>query len=224
MTKILLFPGRKTYQKILCDRLREKSWQVLNSDRLETICNILAANQIDLLICDASEGCQDILEILALIRTDQLKTLIVVVGPFANLSDQHLVLESGATEVISRPLSWIEFWLRLKNLNLLQRKEVRPMSQTCIGTHYYDEGLLVRNGQKIRLRLKENKILECLTKYKHRVLNRTELMKFVWESPSDYPSPDTIDVYIRRLRMKLGMNGNSIKTYRGFGYSWEPEI
>ena len=223
MIKILIFPDSKPYQKIVSNRLKEKNWQVFNSSSIAVASEILLSHQIDILICDASHSCQNIIELLAMIKDDKLKTLVLVVGPFKTLVDQNLVLESGATEVVSQPLSWLEFWLRLKNLSLLERKEIRSMSESNVGRHYYEEGLLVRNGQKIRLRHKENKILECLTKYQYRVLNRSELMKFVWQSPADYPSPDTIDVYIRRLRIKLGINGNSIKTYRGFGYSWEPE-
>lgn len=223
MIKILIFQHHLPYQKILGVRLAEQKWQVFSFSEFKRVCQLLTSEKIDLVITDVSQGCQPVMDILDVIKTDQPTVLTVIVGPFKSLQDQNMLLERGATELISQPLSWLGFWLRLKNLSQLQKKEVRSAVESVIGTHYFEEGLVVNNGSQIRLRHKENKILECLTKYHHRVLNRLELMKFVWESPADYPSPDTIDVYIRRLRIKLGLNGRSIKTYRGFGYRWEPE-
>ena len=56
-----------------------------------------------------------------------------------------------------------------------------------------------------------------LIKFRNQVVDRQIIKKTVWFD-SEYPRKNTVDVYVRRLRMTLGEFGQRIKTVRGFGY------
>ena len=51
----------------------------------------------------------------------------------------------------------------------------------------------------------------------NRVLGRADVLGHVWRNENDGRSR-TVDVHIRRLRMKLGAAGKQIQTVPGVGY------
>lgn len=221
MIKILSFQAKTPYQLLIERRLREQNWQIMCVSEIDKALKLMTAEFVNLILIYVQDNFLAAQEILQTIKAEKIDSpTIVLTTDKSQMTTQFL--SAGATEVICGQTSWPELWLRIKNLSQLQKREMRSAEEITIGTHYYQEGILLQAGQQIKLRQKENRILECLTKYQHKVLNRNELMRYVWVCPADYPSPDTIDVYIRRLRIKLGLNGKAIKTYRGFGYRWEP--
>ena len=65
------------------------------------------------------------------------------------------------------------------------------------------------------------KLLELLLKYSGKVLTRTQILDNIWnieESPNDR----VIDVYIKNIRKKLGID--CIITVKGIGYKFEEKL
>ena len=78
-----------------------------------------------------------------------------------------------------------------------------------------------KNGNNIDLKPKEIKLLELLLKYSGKVLTRTQILDNIWnieESPNDR----VIDVYIKNIRKKLGID--CIITVKGIGYKFEEKL
>ena len=67
-------------------------------------------------------------------------------------------------------------------------------------------------------------LLEALMRKSGRVITRPRLIESVWEFDRDIEN-DTLDVYIRMLRSKIGPPGSSklIHTIRGIGYAMREE-
>ena len=53
-------------------------------------------------------------------------------------------------------------------------------------------------------------------------VSREEIVSNVWTSMDGLGS-NVIDVYVRRLRGKLGSAGSQLRTVRGSGYRFEPD-
>ncbi|MGC9343615.1 MAG: winged helix-turn-helix domain-containing protein, partial [Bacteroidales bacterium] len=70
----------------------------------------------------------------------------------------------------------------------------------------------------IELPKKEFKLLLLLTSKPSRFFTREEIFDHIWGSEV-YVSDRTIDVYIRKLREKIGLD--RIKTIKGVGYKFE---
>lgn len=76
------------------------------------------------------------------------------------------------------------------------------------------------NGTEIKLRSKEIAIYAYLRENRSKVCSRQSILVDVLKYHADTDSR-LIDVYIKHLRAKLGIEGEKIKTIRGIGYKYE---
>ena len=76
-----------------------------------------------------------------------------------------------------------------------------------------------RAGRPVSLTAKEYALLEFLMLNENRVVGREQIAQHVWDESFDAFS-NVIDVYIKRLRVKLDTGGRKrmIRTRRGEGY------
>src|SRR5207247_9851801 len=76
-------------------------------------------------------------------------------------------------------------------------------------------------GATLELTGKEFAILELLMRHPERVFSREEISERVWDFAHEGQS-NLVDVYIGRLRKKLGPAAAYLVTLRGQGYSLRP--
>ncbi len=72
-------------------------------------------------------------------------------------------------------------------------------------------------GRPIELTQQEFALLRFLAQHRDRVFSRSQLLERVW-GVDYYGGSRTVDIHIRRLRMKLGTGADGIETVRGVGY------
>lgn len=87
------------------------------------------------------------------------------------------------------------------------------------------EGFALVDGRPLRLSVREFGLLAELARHQGRVVSREALYKSVWGSNLRV-GDRTIDVYVRRLRVKLAgqlPEWSFIHTHIGFGYRLQPE-
>jgi DNA-binding response OmpR family regulator len=80
-------------------------------------------------------------------------------------------------------------------------------------------------GRPLRLTVRELDLLTALAERRNRIVSREELYRAVWEEQLR-KSDRSVDVYIARLRQKLGeaLPGREyIHTHFGFGYRLSSE-
>ena len=82
-----------------------------------------------------------------------------------------------------------------------------------------EKHMLEINGKEYLLPRKEFKLLMLLTSRPSRVFSRIEIFDNLWGSDNANVSDRTIDVYIRKLRERIGEN--RIITLKGIGYKFE---
>jgi DNA-binding response OmpR family regulator len=73
------------------------------------------------------------------------------------------------------------------------------------------------NGVVVELTHREFTLLAYLMRRAGETVSRSEIIAQVWSSMGDLGS-NVIDVYVRRLRAKLGSAGERLRTVRGIGY------
>ncbi|MGB3682285.1 MAG: winged helix-turn-helix domain-containing protein, partial [Rubrobacteraceae bacterium] len=77
-----------------------------------------------------------------------------------------------------------------------------------------------KGGREVLLSPREFKLLHTLAQSPGRVFQRSTLLRQVW-GEDEYIDERTVNVYVQRLRNKLGDNPSQpklIETVRGFGY------
>ena len=84
-----------------------------------------------------------------------------------------------------------------------------------------DEFTALLDGRPLTLTVRELSLLTALVERKGRIVARDELYRVAWDEP--YRSSDrSVDVYVAKLRRKLGPERRLIQTHFGFGYRLDP--
>ena len=128
--------------------------------------------------------------------------------------------DAGADDYISKPIKPRLLISRVKAL--LRRKQHASPAVSAIElkslTIDRDRYIVLKDNQEINLPKKEFELLALLISVPGKVFTRDNILSSVWGD--DVVVGDrTIDVHIRKLREKLGVN--HIRTIKGVGYKFE---
>ena len=76
---------------------------------------------------------------------------------------------------------------------------------------------------EIVLTAMEYKLLLIFLKNRGQILSRQQILNQIWDEAGDFVNDNTLSVYIKRLRKKLGEGCETevIQTIRGMGYRLE---
>ncbi|WP_332065928.1 response regulator transcription factor [Bartonella sp. CB189] len=130
-------------------------------------------------------------------------------------SDKVLGIDAGADDYVAKPFHLEEVVARLRAL--IRRNTGHAASTLYCGNVVLDTKTLrvFVDNQLIKLTSHEFRLLSYLMHHCNRVVSRTELIEHLYDQDFDKDS-NTIEVFIRRLRKKLGVD--VIETCRGMGY------
>jgi len=94
-------------------------------------------------------------------------------------------------------------------------RELLEIGELRINTATYEVWV---SNQRVELTYKEYELLKYFITHPRRVFSRPELLETIWNTDY-YGGTRTVDVHIRRLRVKLGPSiGDLIHTVRNVGY------
>jgi two-component system, OmpR family, response regulator len=130
-------------------------------------------------------------------------------------SDKVAGFDAGADDYLAKPFYTEELLARVRAL--LRRAAGLATSEIEIGPLRIDTrtSRVTVDGNPVKLTSLEYRLLAYLAHHKGRVVSRTELVEHLYDQDFDRDS-NTIEVFVGRLRRKLG--ANLIQTVRGLGY------
>lgn len=137
-------------------------------------------------------------------------------------------LELGADDYIAKPFRIRELLARMKAI-LRRTGSDRGASVdggiVWVGSNKIDirSARVYREGEEIILTAMEYKLLLVFLNHRGQILTRTQILDQIWDEAGDYVNDNTLTVYIKRLRAKLGDGEENqiIQTVRGTGYRME---
>ena len=124
-------------------------------------------------------------------------------------------LNAGADDYITKPAHIQEIVARLR---ALIRRAAGRSSPTLVYQNIElspSSGSVTVDGNPVELTAQEFRILNFFMHRQGRIISQAQLLDHIYAMDSDR-DPNTIEVYVARLRRKLGRD--SIKTLRGLGY------
>lgn len=193
---------------------------------IEDLGRRLNAGIPELLLLDRSvsrRGLAGYLEVLRKVHSHH-SLPIIVISEFCSDTQRVRWLESGADDVVLKPVCQNELVARIDAF-LRRVRTKRSKNVICAGDAELDRDLMClrRGGQTVWLGPKDYEILEFLIEAPGQVRSRASILEAVWGLD---PCVDvrTIDVHIGRLRKSLQATwlSNPIKTVRGTGYRFDP--
>ncbi len=153
-------------------------------------------------------------------------TLIAFLTARAEDFSQIAGFSAGADDYITKPIrpkvliSRIQALLK-RSTNIESVKTVKTVEKLSHGNLVIDKErhMIMVDDMEMDMPKKEFSLLLLLSSKPSRLFTRDEIFQHLWGSEV-FVSDRTIDVYIRKLREKIG--DKRIKTVKGIGYKFEP--
>ena len=128
-------------------------------------------------------------------------------------------LDMGAEDYIIKPFRNRELISRIRNVlrrkthnNYMNCQNIKIDTQMC--KVYNNE-----TNEEIILTKLEYKILLNLFNNQNKLISREEILNDIWDIAGNFVNDNTLTVYIKRIREKIGdKDGKIIETVRGLGY------
>jgi two-component system OmpR family response regulator len=159
------------------------------------------------------------LEIMSSLRTEGIRTPVLMLTALGSVEDRVNGLKSGADDYLVKPFAFPELIARLEAIG--RRAADRPSSTMAAGPLTLDltNRRVSRAGTEIALTPTEFSLLEFLIRYQGQVVTRKMLCEHLWESDWEGVT-NVVEVHINRLRGKIdrGFDEPLIQTVRGRGY------
>lgn len=138
--------------------------------------------------------------------------------------DRVAGFEIGADDYVAKPFSLRELLLRVRAL--IRRRA--PVADDCGSAELVHGQLRVDPAghrvwladEEVILTALEFRLLATLLSRRGRVQTRDGLLRDVWGIEADIATR-TVDTHVKRLRKKLGKEGQAIETLRGVGYRFQ---
>ena len=135
-----------------------------------------------------------------------------------------LALEQGADDYITKPFRIRELTARMKAI--LRRTGASGQPGTVmVGENQVNiqSGKVYRGGEEIFLTAMEYKLLMIFINNSGKIISRQQILNALRDDAGNFVNDNTLTVYIKRLREKLGTTDENpvISTVRGLGYRLE---
>jgi len=218
--KVLIADDEPDILEILKYNLINEGYQVYTAKDGDEALEKAKMAQPDLIVLDIMMPKKNGVEVCEILRLQPAfkSTLILFLTALSDEGTQIRGLETGADDYINKPISPKVFLSKVNSLfRRLQKGEASVLSIDGL-TIDPQKFIIQYNGKNISLAKKEFELLYLLASKPGRVFLRNEILNQVWGA--DVIVGDrTIDVHIRKIRAKLGID--CVTTVKGVGYKFE---
>ena len=176
----------------------------------------LGTGEFDLAVVDIGLPQVDGLTLVRRLRRAGNTTPILILTARDGLADRVDALDLGADDYLVKPFELPEVAARCRAL--IRRTRSATSAELHVGPLSLDlaSRTALLSGSPLEVTPREWALLECLALDAGRVVRKERLLRAIggWD---DELTPNAIEVYVSRLRGKLG-DAVAIRTVRGLGY------
>ena len=219
--KILIADDEPDILEIISYNLRTEGYETITAKDGEDALQKAKQTKPDLIILDVMMPNKNGMEVCKILRNqpDFHQTLIIFLTALNDEGSHIRGLEFGADDYLTKPVSPK---VLISKVNSLFRRVLKPDGNKVITINDLTidpvQFVVEHRGEQITLAKKEFELLYLLASKPGRVFLRNEILSQIWGT--DVIVGDrTIDVHIRKIRQKLGLD--CITTVKGVGYKFE---
>lgn len=216
---IYLVEDDDNIRKLVCYALSKEGFEVQGYSCPKEFWHGMVLELPQLILLDIMLPEEDGLSILKKLKNNAKTEHIPVIMLTAKGSEFDKVsgLDMGADDYVAKPFGMMELVSRVRAV--LRRFEKTNRNRIYeIGELYVDPAkhIITVSGETVTLSYKEYLLLVVLLEAEGNVVERDRLLASVWGEY--YTESRTLDVHIRKLRVKLGDAGKLVQTIKGIGY------
>lgn len=170
---------------------------------------------LDLLILDLGLSDMDGLDVLRELRGEGRRVPVVILTARGEVDDRVEGLNLGADDYLTKPFAFDELLARVRTR--LRSRKGGGLAAPEVGGVRLDATARRAEfaGGTVDLTDREFSLLETFVRRPDQILSRQQLLARVWGLSFD-PGTNIVDVYVGRLRRKIGQG--RIETVRNMGY------
>ncbi|WP_280553028.1 response regulator transcription factor [Halomonas sp. 25-S5] len=163
-------------------------------------------------------GCSGLAVLEALRRHDR-DTPVLILTARGAVEDRVRGLDLGADDYLAKPFALDELEARVRAL--LRRRSADP--QLRVGALKLDtrHQRFTLEDAPLALPPREQRLLACLMRHAGEPVDKARLAEEAFQG--DTVGDNAIEVYVHRLRKRLGHSGAALRTVRGLGYLLEEQ-
>lgn len=171
----------------------------------------------DLILLDIMLPGENGYRVCAELRRSGVRTPILMLTAKDGDLDEAEGLDTGADDYLRKPFSFPVLVARIHAL--LRRAALGDPLPLEVGDLRLDlrAGRVLHAGAELPLTAREFALLTYLIRRAGRVVSKGEILAGVWDDAFE-GDPNVVEVYVARLRRKIGDGSARIETLRGLGY------
>lgn len=210
---ILLVEDNEILAKGIIYSLEQQKFNVTHKINVKETIEFLEAEKPDLIILDISLPDGNGFDLYEKnINVKDIPTIFLT----AKDDEDDIVrgLDVGADDYITKPFSIKELIARINKIFLRNKKNTIIKVKDI--EFDLDKMIVYKEKQEINLTSLEFKILNLLFINLNKVVTRNDIIEKIWEWTGNDVNDNTVTVYLKRIREKLGTD--IIITIKGIGY------
>jgi len=220
LKKVLIVDDEADILEIISYNLIKEGYEILTAKNGIEALEKVRPFKPNLVILDIMMPKMSGVEVCKILRSkpEYNDTLIIFLTALNDESSQIKGLETGADDYISKPISPKVLVSRVNAI--FRRLNKEEGNAIKLGNMVIDpvKFMVILNGEDVVLAKKEFELLYLLASKPGRVFLRNEILSQVWGAEV-IVGDRTIDVHIRKIRQKLGID--CVTTVKGVGYKFE---
>ena len=217
--RLLLVEDDRKAARVLSRGLHEEGFVVDIADAGDVGGELARAHRYDVILLDWLLPRRNGLAVCRDLRSQGIRTPILMLTARDALSDRVSGLDGGADDYLTKPFAFEELLARIRALlrrSDLTRPPVLQIADLSLDpvTHR-----VARGEVEISLTPREYAILEILMRHPGRVVSRARIGEAVWQQDRE-DLVNLVDVHVSHLRRKIdgGVHPPLIHTVRGHGF------
>lgn len=176
----------------------------------------LTAASYDLVLLDLRLPDGSGLDILKGLRAKRAEVPVIIMTAHDQVSDRIAGLNAGADDYLVKPVDLGELQARIHAVSRRYGTHKLPaLTIDGIAVYPSERRIAGADGEDIQLSSREWAVLDRLIARKRAIVSKAQIEEALYEFGAEVES-NTVEVYVSRLRRKLGKQ--AIETVRGIGY------
>jgi len=197
--------------------LQAEDWQVDAVDDGEAALTAVRLHKYDAAVLDLGLPRLDGLSVLSTWRSQGQDLSVLVLTARDELDDRLEGFKRGADDYLGKPFEPEELVARLRALFRRRMGLTTPVMHMGELTYTPSTRELVCAGDVVPLSAREAALIELLMVSPEKTVTKSKIIASMSSWEAEF-SPNSVEIYVMRLRRKLSGKGIKIETVRGVGY------